>query len=264
MVDNAPSKYRLALNHQHDELVSSINQARELISHSGEKGADIEQKIRDSLAQVLPERIGVSHGFVIDSDGNESKQMDVVLYDKMNAPKIYTSQRVQIFPVESVYMCGEVKTVLDRASLSDSFDKCLSFKNLSRTAYDASLFDSKVEIRRPRESFFFTVAFRSAGLQDLHQSIIRPYERKLARHKGIDTVVVLNNASDAKNIIVNHMPNPDGSVGLVSFCSLDSSYTTVYRARKSWAMFVGLMLKVIVLVPSPTIDMLPYHGVEPF
>ena len=264
LVDDSPSKYRLALNHQHDELVSSIVQARDLISHSGEKGAEIEQKIRDSLSQVLPERIGISHGFVVDSAGNESKQMDVVLYDKMNAPKIYTSQRVQIFPVESVYVCGEVKTKLDRTSLSDSFEKCLSFKNLSRTAYDTTFVRNESEIRRPRDSFFFTAAYQSTELKDLHENVIRPYHEKLARHKGIDTVVVLNNSSEAKNIMINHLSNPDGSVGLVSFCSLDSSSTAVYRARKSWAMFVGLLLKLIVVIPSPTIDMLPYHGDEPF
>ena len=108
-------------------LISSLSGARALVSHAGEKGEESEGTIRNALDRVLPEKVGVSHGFVIDSNGSESKQMDIVLYDKMNTPKIYTGDRVQIFPVESTYACGEVKTKLDSQSLKDSFAKCLSY-----------------------------------------------------------------------------------------------------------------------------------------
>ena len=129
------SRYRHSLYFQQKKLIESITEARELIPHPGEKGMEIEEKIREALARVLPEKIGVSHGFVIDSNDEISKQMDIVLYDKMNTPKIYIGDHVQIFPVESTYACGEVKTKLDSRGLEDVFRKCLSYKNLHRKAY---------------------------------------------------------------------------------------------------------------------------------
>ena len=48
-------------------------QVRSAIPHSGEAGSLIEGQFRSQLTDVLPEKIGVSHGFVVDSDGRVSE-----------------------------------------------------------------------------------------------------------------------------------------------------------------------------------------------
>ncbi len=187
---SSASRYRRSLYHQHDELISSIKGARDLIPHSGEKGSEIEEKIREALTLVLPEKIGVSHGFVIDSEDNQSRQMDVVLYDKMNTPKIYTGDKVQIFPVESTYACGEIKTKLNANSLKDSFKKNRSYKKLHRKAYIDQ--PSPIETSNSMfgeesmhwKSIFFCIAYESSRLEDLHNSI-KDYHANLPIYRRI-------------------------------------------------------------------------------
>ena len=70
------------------KLETSAEQIRNLIPTSGEIGTLIEDMFRSYLVEVLPEKIGVSNGFVMDSEGGESQQMDIILYDKMT--KLWT------------------------------------------------------------------------------------------------------------------------------------------------------------------------------
>ena len=127
--------YRRSLSSAQKKLDTMIPAIQDLIPHSGEKGALVEHQFRSNLTEILPEKIGVSHGFVIDSNNEVSKQMDIILYDKLNTPRIFSSDDAQIFPVEATYACGEIKTTLNSEALEDSFEKCLSYKRLCRKAY---------------------------------------------------------------------------------------------------------------------------------
>ena len=84
-------RYQEMLLSSQEKLDISAEQIRNLIPTSGEVGTLIEEMFRSYLAEILPEKIGVSHGFVMDSDGGESQQMDIILYDKMSTPRIFTS-----------------------------------------------------------------------------------------------------------------------------------------------------------------------------
>ena len=120
-------RYQEMLSSSQRKLEISAEQIRNLIPTSGEVGTLIEEMFRSYLVEVLPEKIGVSHGFVMDSDGGESQQMDIILYDKMNTPRIFTSTAANVFPVETTYACGEIKTRFNTKELEDSFEKCLSY-----------------------------------------------------------------------------------------------------------------------------------------
>ena len=49
--------------------------------------------------------------------------MDIVLYDRTNTPRILASDGARMFPAETAYACGEIKTRLDSPGLGDGFDK---------------------------------------------------------------------------------------------------------------------------------------------
>ena len=273
------SRYRSSLYFQQKKLIESITEARKLIPHPSEKGGEIEEKIREALAWVLPEKIGVSHGFVIDSKDEISRQMDIVLYDKMNTPKIYIGDHVQIFPVESTYACGEIKTTLDSHRLEDVLKKCLSYKNLHRKAY----FPQKGHIKETYnifgeesehwESIFFCITYESTDLKDLCEKLCKDYNLMLAREglsslsKRIDTIVALNNPARHRNIIFNAIIDHesgmplDDSVKLLPY--LGSSLCT-YSSKHSWALFIALLLQYMVRAPSQTINMLEYNKSGPF
>lgn len=271
--------YRSSLHFQQQELIVSISGAKVLISHSGEKGREIEEKIREALARVLPEKIGVSHGFVIDSNDNSSNQMDIVLYDKMNTPKIYDGDSVQIFPVESTYACGEVKFKLDSRELEDVSEKCLSYKNLHRKAY----YPSKGVIRNTVKLFgkesehwnsiFFCITYESINLEKLCEKLCKKYNLMVDREgsssleKRIDTIIAFNNPADHYNIILNAKIGAEPGIPIPGSIDLlpdpDSSICT-YPAKHSWALFIELLLRYMIQAPPQIINMLEYNKGGPF
>ena len=97
-------------------------------------GAAVETPIRQKLEQLLPAGIGVGSGFIIDSYGGTSRQMDVVLFEKELCPKfsINDSPETTYYPCEGVIAAGEVKSTLNNNTLRDSLKKVSSVKQLRR------------------------------------------------------------------------------------------------------------------------------------
>ena len=239
--------HREVLSSAQDKLNAAINQIRRSIPHQGEIGTLIEQQFRSQLEEILPEKIGVSHGFVVDSNNEFSRQMDIILYDKLNTPRIFASDGAQIFPVEATYACGEIKTYLDSSKLEDSFDKCLSYKNLCRKAYveqsgpittTYSLFADEYD---HWQSIFFCVAVESINAKCLGKKYKEIVEcKQLPIHQRIDTIVALE-GTDGQNILLNvsgeirnGVPQ-NNSVDLLPKCG---SKLCNYRAKEPWALFI--------------------------
>ena len=97
-------------------------------------GSAAEQPVRDQLEQVLPRGIAVGEGFVIDSYGGTSRQQDVILYERDICPvfSINRTPQTTYYPCEGVIAVGEIKSLLDRNSLQNAFEKVASVKRLRR------------------------------------------------------------------------------------------------------------------------------------
>jgi len=104
------------------------------ISHPGEKGAAREDVLIEFLRDYLPDRIGVSSGFVVDHEGNVSPQCDVILFDKQSAPVFKISDTVRLLPAETVFETIEVKSSLDARELDDATSKFEKIVALSKSA----------------------------------------------------------------------------------------------------------------------------------
>lgn len=103
-------------------------QASSVISHNLSKGESRERHvIHTYLKRYLPPKYGITSGIVIDSYGNSSRQQDIIIYDRSNAMPLFAdSENMELqtmVPIENVFAIIEVKTTLDAASISDSFDK---------------------------------------------------------------------------------------------------------------------------------------------
>ena len=262
---------RMLFNAQ-DKLDASINQIRSSIPHAGEIGTLIEQQFKSQLEAVLPEKIGVSHGFVVDSLGGVSRQMDVILYDKANTPRIFASDGAQMFPVETTYACGEIKTKLDSSTLEDSFEKCLSYKRLRRTAYTQTpnpivttytLFGCEYN---HWQSIFFCIAVESIDAADLkttYNEIVK--KNRLPVHKRIDTIMALE-GTNCNNFLLNVSGEarddalPDRSI---DFLPKSDSKLCSRSIKRPWALFVMLLLRYMTEAPTERINMLAY-GTGPY
>ncbi len=108
---------------------------QKLIPHAGELGTGREEVIREFLREYLPKRFGVSTGFVFDSHGNVSRQIDVIINDNLMAPQFEAIGGKKFFPCESVVCVGEIKSSLSsRRSIRKAFDNLTSVKRLDRSA----------------------------------------------------------------------------------------------------------------------------------
>lgn len=253
-------RYQELLLSSQKKLEMSAEQIRNLIPTSGEIGTLIEEMFRSYLAEVLPEKIGVSNGFVMDSDGSESQQMDIILYDKMNTPRFFTSTAANVFPVEATFACGEVKTKLNAKALKDSFEKCLSYKNLRRKAYFSGgrkiiVHTNKLfgEDKEHWESIFFCISVESISFGRLMQKYIDIVEKgNLGVEKRIDTIFSLE-STDNKNIMTNYRGGYD-------FLPSKNSQLHAIFVEKSWALFISLLLKYMVYAQAEPINMIEYGG----
>ena len=117
------------------ELVAAF-QVAGFATTPGQIGSARESPVRRKLMQLLPRGVGVGSGCVIDSFGNTSRQMDVVLYEKEICPVFSINENPEstYYPCEGVIAAGEIKSALDSRELQDTFRKIESVKRLRRFA----------------------------------------------------------------------------------------------------------------------------------
>ena len=117
------------------ELILAYEQAR-LSNSPGTVGQSRELAIRDKLQKMLSRGIGVGSGFVIDSYGQSSKQMDIVLYEEDLCPvfRLNDSNEAAYYPCEGVFAIGEVKSTIGSKEVEDILEKIGSVRKLTRYA----------------------------------------------------------------------------------------------------------------------------------
>ena len=116
--------------------------AQRMVKHPGELGVAREEIIRRFLRAYLPARFEISTGFVFDSKGNVSKQLDIVIANALVCLRFETAGGTRFYPCESVVAVGQVKSSLTRdAELRSALANLESVKELDRSAggraYDA-------------------------------------------------------------------------------------------------------------------------------
>src|SRR5712691_272769 len=99
------SKWSLAqlLAGLHDDIERQLSTARKSIGHAPSKGDASESVWLELLQTYLPRRYEAASAHVVDSLGNFSDQIDVVVFDRQYSPFIFSFQGQKIIPAESVY-----------------------------------------------------------------------------------------------------------------------------------------------------------------
>lgn len=115
------------------ELIAAYERGGSATS-PGAIGAAREGAVRQKLAQAFSGGVGIGTGFVIDSQGNVSKQQDVILYEKSFCPvyRINEVDEVAYYPCEGVFAVGEVKSTIGSVELDDILEKIASVRKLRR------------------------------------------------------------------------------------------------------------------------------------
>ena len=116
------------------QLSTNLNSNRAVLTHPGAKGEASESNWLNMLEAHLPHRYQADKAFVIDSNGNCSDQIDIVIYDRQYTPLLYNRDGQRFIPAESVYAVFEVKQELSRKHVEYAGAKAASVRRLHRTS----------------------------------------------------------------------------------------------------------------------------------
>lgn len=116
------------------QMTAQLSTDREFITHPGSKGDALENTWIEWLKKYLPNRYSIEKAIVIDSEGNTSDQIDIVIYDNWYTPFIFTQNGFHYIPAEGVYAVFEVKPKITKDYIKYAGDKIASVRKLKRTS----------------------------------------------------------------------------------------------------------------------------------
>ncbi|MFF6948252.1 DUF6602 domain-containing protein [Streptomyces iakyrus] len=100
-------------------LQTEVEGFNKLIGHAAEQGHENELSLSRLLANLIPKRLGIGGGMIIDNSSKRSKQTDIIIYDLADQPTLMAQSSQVIFPIEVVHAAIEVKTTLTAKEIED-------------------------------------------------------------------------------------------------------------------------------------------------
>jgi hypothetical protein len=116
------------------QLGSKLASTRDAVAHPTAKGAAAELNWKTLLSDHLPSRYSVDGGFVVDSEGACSDQIDILIYDRHYSTLIFNVDGTLFVPSESVYAVFEVKPETNPSTILYAAQKAQSVRRLKRTS----------------------------------------------------------------------------------------------------------------------------------
>jgi hypothetical protein len=118
----------------HDEIQQKLATARKSFGHTTTKGNASENVWLELLKMYLPHRYQAETAHVVDSKGDFSEQIDIVVFDRQYSPFIFRFQGQTIVPAESVYAAFEAKQSINAGEVGYAQKKVASVRRLHRTS----------------------------------------------------------------------------------------------------------------------------------
>lgn len=118
----------------HEDIQQRLVTVRKSLNHPGTKGDASEGVWLELLEKYLPKRYQAASAHVVDSLGQFSQQIDVVVFDRQYSPFIFNYQGQIIIPAESVYGVFEAKQSANADMVIYAQKKVASVRRLHRTS----------------------------------------------------------------------------------------------------------------------------------
>ncbi len=131
---NGEQFLRAAFSAEQEVLQVKLKLSSASITHDGVMGDVNEQHFIEFLKKSLPKRYAVERAIVIDSNGNTSDQIDIVIFDNQYTPTLLDQHDHRYVPAEAVYAVFEVKPTINKTYLEYAGLKAQSVRKLERTS----------------------------------------------------------------------------------------------------------------------------------
>ena len=125
--DNSLSKTAEQLQRHYKTLITGDVHP---VNHPVEKGDAREHGWRELFRRFLPNRYGVKSGFIIDSEGKLSEQIDCIIYRRDSAIELYAVGHHTVIPIESVFGAFEIKPSINNHNIKYAEKKASSVLKL--------------------------------------------------------------------------------------------------------------------------------------
>jgi hypothetical protein len=156
--------------HMQRRMLSHL-QVGSALEHASTCGAASEAHWIRLFNSHLPERYRASSAFIVDSNGNRSRQIDIAIYDRFYSPLIFPYESGFLIPAESVYAVVEVKQVLTRQYVRDAGLKIGSVRRLTRTSVPVPFAGGSYPPKKPHTILGVVAALRSVWVKDFEQNL---------------------------------------------------------------------------------------------
>lgn len=133
-----------------EKTVAAANSSG-MIKHPGLKGRLREIVVQELITPFLNPHIRAATGTIVDPQGTQSRQIDVILYDEQVTPPVLFSQGEGIIPCHAVVATIEVKSTLTRTDLEHAITNARSVKTLQYD-YETTPFSGEIGFRRVFEA----------------------------------------------------------------------------------------------------------------
>jgi hypothetical protein len=102
--------------------------------HRGLRGTAREDVLKEFLERYLPADLELASGALVDIEGNQSSESELVVVDRLKTPLLFARSK-RLIPSEGALAVLEVKSKLDSTQLRDALTKCKLVKGLRKSAY---------------------------------------------------------------------------------------------------------------------------------
>jgi hypothetical protein len=128
------SYYRQVAIDNIEKALASVN-ASSSIHHSLRKGRLREIVVSELIQPFLTPHTKVAAGTIIDHYGNQSRELDIILYDERITPPVLLTASEGIIPCHSVLATIDVRNRMNKTELKKAVENARSVKSL-RYEYD--------------------------------------------------------------------------------------------------------------------------------
>lgn len=113
---------------------SLVAQYNTVFEHHGNAGDSRENAVRDYLRKVMPSNFGFSKGEMFDTAGNNSGEVDLIIYDSVFSPIFSDGSGKILTPFASCFGAIECKSTLTTAELRDCARKIEKYRLMKRSS----------------------------------------------------------------------------------------------------------------------------------
>lgn len=132
------------------------------LKHKSTKGQLRELFVSNVLNFFIPKQCGIGTGIIINQNGDQSNQTDIIIYDERIIPPFIKERSIGVYPVESVLATIEVKSVLEKRGILEAEESAKKlYETVVKTGFGSMYAQSE------SMPLYSIIGFSGCGLTDL-------------------------------------------------------------------------------------------------